>query len=148
MKNSWNGIKNLISLKTVSHSSISFISNNNKTVTSPSEITNNQQLFLKGGSEYTVLNKILFKKFHEFFSSLNINFFSLTHWQKCDKLYYFSPLQSSDLNSIPMKILKLTKNDISIQLLVLFKLSLSSDSFSAILKTSKVTPIYKKSFKT
>ena len=38
--NTWKGIKNLISLKTVSHSSPSSIYYNNKTVTCPFEIAN------------------------------------------------------------------------------------------------------------
>ena len=38
LKNTWKGIKNLISLKTVSNSSPSSIYYNNKTVTSPFEI--------------------------------------------------------------------------------------------------------------
>ena len=44
-------------------------------------------------------------------------------------------------------MLKLIKNDISDPLAVLFKLSFSCGSFSTILKTSKVTPIYKKDSK-
>ena len=40
LKNTWKGIKNLISLKTVSHSSPSSIYYNNKTVTCPFEIAN------------------------------------------------------------------------------------------------------------
>ena len=39
------------------------------------------------------------------------------------------------------------KNDISDQLAVLFNLSFTSGSFPTILKTSKVTPIYKKDSK-
>ena len=46
-------------------------------------------------------------------------------------------------NSIPIKILKLMKNDMSDQLAVLFNLSFICGSFPTILKTSKVTPIYK-----
>ena len=40
LKNTWKGIKNLISLKSISHSSPSSIYYNNKTVTSPFEIAN------------------------------------------------------------------------------------------------------------
>ena len=49
--------------------------------------------------------------------------------------------------SIPIKILKLMKNDISDKLAVLFNLPFSCGSFPTILKTSKVTPIYKKDLK-
>ena len=55
--------------------------------------------------------------------------------------------KASGHNSIPIKILKLTKNDISDQLAVLFNLSFTSGFFPTILKTSKVTPIYKKDSK-
>ena len=55
--------------------------------------------------------------------------------------------KASGPNSIPIKILKLMKNDISDQLAVLFNLSFTSGSFPTILKTSKVTPIYKKDSK-
>ena len=44
-------------------------------------------------------------------------------------------------------LLKLMKNDISDQLAVLLNLSFTSGSFPTILKTSKVTPIYKKDSK-
>ena len=55
--------------------------------------------------------------------------------------------KASGPNSVPIKILKLMKNDISDQLAVLFNLSFTSGSFPTILKTSKVTPIYKKDSK-
>ena len=40
LKNTWKGITNLISLKTVSHSSLSSTYYHNKTVTSPFEMEN------------------------------------------------------------------------------------------------------------
>ena len=55
--------------------------------------------------------------------------------------------KASGPNSIPVKNLKLMKNDISNQLAVLFNLSFSCGSFPMILKASKVTPIYKKESK-
>ena len=50
-------------------------------------------------------------------------------------------------DSIPTKVLKLLNKDISNQLGFLFNLSLSSKIFSNILKTSKITSIYKKDSK-
>ena len=47
-------------------------------------------------------------------------------------------------NSIPTKILKLLKNDISSQLSEIFNISFSSGVFPSILKTAKVIPVYKK----
>ena len=55
--------------------------------------------------------------------------------------------KASRPNSIPIKILKLMKNYISDQLAVLFNFSFLSCSFPTILKTSKVTLIYKKDSK-
>ena len=83
MKNTWKGIKNLISLKTVSHFSPSSISDNNKTVTSPFKIAN---AFSNSFSKVT-LNmqsriKYSAKEFHEFLPPLNINSFFLSHTDK------------------------------------------------------------------
>ena len=50
-------------------------------------------------------------------------------------------------NSIPNKILKLLKNDISSQLSEIFNISFSSGVFPSILKIAKVIPIHKKDSK-
>ena len=50
-------------------------------------------------------------------------------------------------NSIPTKILKLLKNDISSQLYELFNISFSSGVFSSILKTAKIISIHKNNSK-
>ena len=51
------------------------------------------------------------------------------------------------LNSIPTKILKLLKNDISSQLADILNISFSTGVFPTILKVAKVIPIYKKDSK-
>ena len=91
------------------------------------------------------------KEFHEFLPPLNINSFFWSPNDKNEIISIVSALDSqkaSRSNSIPIKILKLMKNDISDQLAVLFNLSFSCGSFPTFLKTSKVTPIYKKDSKT
>ena len=50
-------------------------------------------------------------------------------------------------NSIPTKILKLLKNNISSQLSEIFNISFSSGVFPSILKTAKVIPVRKKDSK-
>ena len=50
-------------------------------------------------------------------------------------------------NSIPTKILKLLKNDISTQLSDIFNVSFSTCVFPSILKIAKVVPIHKKQSK-
>ena len=151
MKNTWKGIKNLISLKTVSHSSPSSIYYNNKTVTSPFRMANpfnnyfsNIVLNMQSSIKYSV------KEFHEFFRPLNTNSFFLSPTDKNEIISIISTLDSQKVsrpNSIPIKTLKLMKNDIPDQLPVLFNLSFTWDSFPTSLKTSKVTPIYKKNSK-
>ena len=149
LKNTWKGIKNLISLKTLSHSSSIYY--NNKTVTSPFETANgfnnyfsNIALEIQSSIQYSA------KEFHEFLPPLSIKSFFLSPNDKNEIISIISALDSqkaSGPNSIPIKILKLMKNDISDQLAVLFKCSFTSGSFPTILKTSKVTPIYKKDSK-
>ena len=51
--------------------------------------------------------------------------------------------ESSGPNSIPVKILKLLKNDISQQLSHVFNMSLSTGPFPLVLKIAKVIPTYK-----
>ena len=54
------------------------------------------------------------------------------------------PNKSTGPNSIPTKILKLLKNDISTQLSDIFNVSFSTGVFPSILKIAKVVPIHKK----
>ena len=148
LKNTWEGIKDLISLETVSHSSPSSISYNNKTVASPFEIPNafngcfsNIALYKQFSIKYSV------KKFYEFLPPLNINSFLLSPSDKNEIISIMSALDSqkaSRPNSIPIKILNLMKNDISDQLSVLFNFAFSCGSFRTILKTNKIKPNYKK----
>ena len=140
MKNTWKGIKNLMSLKTISHSALSSISYKNKTVTSLFEIViafnnyfSNVGLNIQSSIKYSA------KEFHEFLPPLNINSFFLSPTDKNEIIPIISALdfqKASGLISIPIKILKLMKNDISDQLAVLLNLSLSCGSFPTILKTS------------
>ena len=91
LKNTWKGIKNLISLKTVSHSSPSSISYN-KTVTSPIEIANafnnyfsNIALNIQSSMKYSA------KEFYEFLPPLNINSFFLSPTDKNKIISIFLP---------------------------------------------------------
>ena len=55
--------------------------------------------------------------------------------------------KASGPNSIPVKILKLLKNDLSLHLADIFNLSFSSGTFPSRLKIAKVIPIHKKDSK-
>ena len=143
LKNTWKGIKNLISLKTVSHSSPSSIYYNNKTVTSPFSFQchfSNIALDIQSSIKYSA------KEFHEFLPPLSIKSFFLSPTDKNEKISIISSLDSQKAfgpNSIPIKILKLMKNNISDQLAVLFNLFFTSSSYPTIL----IRPIYKKDSK-
>ena len=110
LKNTWKGIKNLISLKNVSHSSPSSIYYNNKTVTSPFEIANafnnyfsNIALDIQSSIKYSA------KEFHEFLPPLSIKSFFLSPTDKNEIISIISALDSqkaSGPNSIPIKYLK------------------------------------------
>ena len=50
-------------------------------------------------------------------------------------------------NSIPTRILKLPKNDISTQLIDIFNISFSTGVFATILKAAKVVSVHKKDSK-
>ena len=78
LKNTWKGIKNLISLKTISHSSPSSIYYNNKTVTNPFEIANSSNNYLSNNAlDIQSSIKYSAKEFHEFLFPLNIKSFFL-----------------------------------------------------------------------
>ena len=59
----------------------------------------------------------------------------------------FDPNKSTGPNSIPTKILKLLKNDISAQLPDIFNASFSTGVFPSIIKIAKAVPIHKKQSK-
>ena len=112
-KNTWKGVKNLISLKTVSYSSPSSIYHNNKTVASLFEIKNafnnyfsNIALDIQSSINYSA------KDFHEFLPPLNIESFFLSPNDKSEIISIISALvsqKSSGPNSIPINISKLMK---------------------------------------
>ena len=90
------------------------------------------------------------KHFSDFLKNRsNISFFV----SPTDKTEIESVISSLDSNksvgpnSIPTKILKLLKNDISSQLYEIFNISFPSGIFPSILKTAKVIPIHKKDSK-
>ena len=60
---------------------------------------------------------------------------------------YMKKNKSSGPNSIPTRILKLLKKDISIHLVGIFNLSFSSGIYPTALKTAKVIVIHKKDSK-
>ena len=93
---------------------------------------------------------LLRKEFSDFLKNRsNISFF-VSPMDKTEIENVISSLLSNKsvgCNSIPTKILKLLKNDISSQLSELFDISFSSGVFPSTLKTGKVVPVHKKNSK-
>ena len=90
------------------------------------------------------------KHYTDYLSSTNTNTFFLTPTDKNEISFIISSLdshKSSGPNSIPVKILKLLKNDISQQLSDIFNMSFLTGQFPSVLKIAKVIPIHKKQSK-
>ena len=86
-------------------------------------------------------------KHTNYLPNTNTNTFLLTPTDKNEISFIKSSLdshKSSDPNSIPAKILKFPKNDISQQLCDIFNMSFLTGQFSSVLKITKVIPIHKK----
>ena len=90
------------------------------------------------------------KHYTDYLSSTNTNTFFLTPTDKNEIAFIISSLdshKSSGPNSIPVKILKLLKNDISQQLSDIFNISFLTGQFPSVLKIAKALPIHKKESK-
>ena len=116
------------------------------TTTNPCEIANVLNNYLVSVAE-TAKQNINYS--HKHFSEY------LKH--QCNNSIFIQPTDSEEIANIsslsinkacgpfsfPNKILILLKQDISLQLADLFNLSFSSGSFTSILKTAKVVPVFK-----
>ena len=94
--------------------------------------------------------KFLLKHCTDYLSNTNTNTFFLTPTDKNEISFIISSLdshKSSGPNSIPVKILKLLKNDISQQLSDIFNMSFLTGQFPSVLEIAKVIPIHKKQSK-
>ena len=91
-----------------------------------------------------------YKQFSDFLKSRTQNSSPLSSTNESEIQNIISSLDSYKSvgpNSIPTKILKLLKNDISSQLADIFNISFSTGVFPTILKLAQVVPVYKKDSK-
>ena len=148
LKNTWKGIKRIISLKDSTSRVPSTVIEDNISLTNPKDIADafsnyfsNVATGIKSSIKYSRI------KFFDFFPQININFFFINPTDETEiKNFILSldPLKSVGPNSILTKILKLVCKDILTQFAEFFNLSFSEGVFPSILKTCKVIPIYKK----
>ena len=135
IKNTWKGIKSLISLKTVAASIPTVLSlDNGDTVTNPYDIANTFNNYFATIAETTNKSiKYTHKHFLDYLSNESDSTIFLQPTDKEEIANIISSLNSSKAsgpNNIPYRILFLLKNDISKQLADLLNLSFMSGVFS------------------
>ena len=151
IKNTWKGLKSILNIKNISAEIPKTLTVDGTTISNPMEISNIFNNYFSSIATKTKLNiSFSHKHFSDFLKNIsNINFFVST----TDKTEIEDVISSLDSNksvgpnSIPTKILKLLKDDISSQLSETFNISFSSGFFPSLLKTAQVIPVHKKDTK-
>ena len=152
IKNTWKGIKSLVSLKTVASSVPTVLSlDNGDIITDPYDIANNFNNYFASIAETTKKSiNYSHKHFSDYLSNETSSTIFLQPTDKEEIANIISSLNSnkaSGPNSIPYRILFLLKNEISKQLADLFNLFFMAGVFPSVLKTAKVVPVFKKDSK-
>ena len=151
IKNTWKGIRNLISWKQSTSPYIHLVSRDNETVSNPKKIVNIFHDYFSTTAEKTKAKvRFLNKPFDEFLHHPNKTSFFLRPTSSDELTNLILSLNKSKSvgpNGLPTKILKLLKNDISLQLTNIFNLSFSTGVFGSGLKIAKVIPTHKKKIK-
>ena len=151
IRNTWKGIKTIISIKHITTTIPHLIEFNNRTIADPttmSNVFNNYFTSIAGKTKSSI--KFSPKKYADYLSNTNTNTIFLTPTDKNKISFIISSLdshKSSDPNSISVKILKLLKNDISHQLSDFFNMPFLTGQFPSVLKIAKDIPIHKKQSK-
>ena len=143
IKNTWKGIRNLISWKQSASPYIHLLSQDNETVSNPKKIVNIFNDYFSTIAEKTKA-KVRFsnKSFDEFFQYPSENSFFLRPTSSdeiTNLILLLNESKSVGPNGLPTKILNLLKNDISLQLSNIFNLSFSTGVFLLELKLLKFT---------
>ena len=149
IKNTWKGIKTIVSIKNITTTIPHSNEFNNRTITDPTAMSNVFNNCVISIAQKTKSNIKLSPKHTDCLFNTNRNTFFLTPTDKNKISFIISSLDShkSDPNSIPVKILKLLKNDISRQLSDIFNISFSTGQFDSVLKIAKIIPIHKNNLK-
>ena len=151
LKNIWKGIRSLIAIKNSSASNIHLLTHKGATVTDPLHIANIFNDYFSSITEKTKANiKFSNKSFQDLLHHPIEESLFITPTNAYEVNLIISLLNSNKStgpNSIPTKILKLLKNEISTHLADIFNLTLSSGVFPSILKIAKAIPVHKKESK-
>ena len=148
LKNMCKGIRSLIVIKNLFASNMHMLTHKGATVTDPLHIANIFNDYFSSIAEKTKANiKFSNKSFQDLLHHPNEELLFITTTDAHEANLIISSLnsdKSTDLNSLPTKILKLLKNEISTHLADIVNLSFSSGVFPSILKIAKVIPVHKK----
>ena len=152
IKNTWRGIKSLISLKPVGSSVPTVLSlDNGDIITNSYDIANTFNNYFASIVETTKKSiKYSHKQFSDYLSNKSCSAIFLQPTDKeeiANIVSFLNSNKASGANSIPYRILLLLKNEISKQLADLFNLSFMTGVFPSVLKTAKVVPVSKKDSK-
>ena len=151
LKNTWKGIKSIISMKSSFSNTPTLLTFQNENIDNPERIANIfNNYFSTIGEKTQAKIKHSHKKYTDYLSNENPDTFFLSPTNKEEIKFILSSLdinKSTGPYSIPSKVLNMLKNDISEQLADLFNLSFTTGTFPTLLKTAKVIPIHKKDSK-
>ena len=145
IKNTWKDIKSIITTKNFSADTSKSLSVDSATISNPMAISRFFNNYFSSIAGKTKLNIHFHINIFLVFNRSNTSF-SIRPTDKTEIKNIISSLDSNKSvgpNSIPIKTLKLLKNDISSQLSEIFNITFSSGVFPSILKTSKVIPVHK-----
>ena len=151
MKNTWKGIRSIISLQKMSTNSPKIISLEDHTVTDPRTIAKSFKNFfcsLAAGVQSEV--PFSYKIFFEYLPPPNQDSFFISPCTKEEIIEVnsnFKPKKVAGPNSILTKLLRLLTDDISEHLSIIFNISFTTGIFPEKLKVAKVIPIHKKDSK-
>ena len=130
IKDTWKVIKSILNIKIISAEIPKTLTLNGNTISNPMEISKIFNNYFSSIASKTKLNiSFLNKYFSEFLKNRSNIFFFVSLTDKTEIENVISSLDSNKSvgpNSIPTKILKLLKNDISSQLSETFNISFSS----------------------
>ena len=151
LKNTWKGIKSIISKKSPFSNSLTLLTFQNENIDNPERIANIfNNYFSTIGEKIQAKIKHSRKKYTDYLTNENPDMFFLSPADKEEIKFILSSLdinKSTGPYSIPIKVLNMLKNDISEQLADLFNLSFTTGTFPTILKTAQVIPIHNKDSK-
>ena len=143
LKNTWKGIKSIISKKSPFSNSLTLLTFQNENIDNPERIANIfNNYFSTIGEKIQAKIKHSRKKYTDYLTNENPDMFFLSPADKEEIKFILSSLdinKSTGPYSIPIKVLNMLKNDISEQLADLFNLSFTTGTFPTILKTAQVS---------